>query len=66
MRRVRRASKLYKAKGLFGAAMAGDMELWKELRRLKTGKGELDELPDTVDGVTGERHVVDRPQRDRL
>ena len=40
--------------------MTGDMELMKELRRLKTGKGELDELPDTVDGVTGERHVAEQ------
>ena len=42
VRRVKRASKLYKARGLFGAAMAGEMELMKELRRLKTSKGELD------------------------
>ena len=60
VRRVKRASKLHKARGLFGAAMAGDMELWKELRRLKTGKGEVEELPDTVDGVTGERYVAEQ------
>ena len=35
--------------------MSGDIELMKELRRVKTGKGELDELANTVDGVTGER-----------
>ena len=60
VRRVKRSSKLYKARGLFGAAMSGDMELMKELRRLKTGKGEVDELPDTVDGVTGDRQVADQ------
>ena len=60
MRRVKRASQLYKARGLFGAAMAGDMELMKQLRRLKTGKGELDEQLDTVDGVTGEQHVAEQ------
>ena len=32
VRRVKRASKHYQARGLFGAAMAGDMELMKELR----------------------------------
>ena len=32
------ASKLHKARGLSGVTMAGDMELWKEVRRLKTGK----------------------------
>ena len=40
--------------------MAGDMELMKELRRIKSGKGEIDELPETVDGVTGEREVADQ------
>ena len=37
VRRVKRGSKLHKARGLFGAAMAGGMELMKELRRLKSG-----------------------------
>ena len=60
VRRVKRASKLFQARGLFGAAMAGDMELMKELRRIKSGKGEIDELPETVDGVTGEREVADQ------
>ena len=40
--------------------MAGDLELMKELRRLKSGKSELDELPETVDGVSGEREVADQ------
>ena len=58
VRHVQRASKHYKARGLFGAAMAGDMELMKELRRLKSGKGQIDELTETVDGVSGEREVA--------
>jgi hypothetical protein len=60
VRRVQRASKHYKARGLFGAAMAGDMELMKELRRLKSGKGQIDELPENVDGVTGEHEVAEK------
>ena len=60
MRRVKRASKLYQARDLSGAAMDEDMELMKELRRIKSGKGEIDELPETVDGVTGEREVADQ------
>ena len=59
VRHVKRASKLHQARGLFGAAMAGDLELMKELRRLKSGKSEMDELPETVDGVSGERKVAD-------
>ena len=40
--------------------MAGDLELMKELRRIKSGKSEMDELPETVDGVSGEREVADQ------
>ena len=40
--------------------MAGDMELMKELRRLKSGKGDMDELAETVDGVTGDREVAEQ------
>jgi hypothetical protein len=60
VRRVKRASKLHQARGLFGAAMAGDIELMKELRRVRSGKGEVEELAETVDGVTGDRQVADR------
>ena len=31
-----------------------DMELMKELRRLKSGKGDMGELQETVDGVSGD------------
>ena len=58
VRRVKRASKLHRARGLFGAAMVGDIELMKEMKRLRTGKGPMEELADTVDGVTGENEVA--------
>ena len=58
VRRVRRASKLHQAKGLFEAAMAGDLALLKEMKRVQSGKGELDELPDVVDGVSGHQEVA--------
>ena len=60
VRRVKGASKLCKARVLFGAAIEGDMELLKELRRLKTGKGKMDELTETMDGVSGERNVAEQ------
>ena len=41
VRKVKRAKKLHQARGLYGAAMAGDIELMKELRRVKTGKGQI-------------------------
>ena len=58
VRKVKRAKDLHKAQGLYEAAMSGDIELMKELRRVKTGKGEADELAETVDGVTGEREIA--------
>ena len=60
VRRVKRAGKLHQARGLFDAAMAGDLELMKELRRVKSGKGQMDELAESVDGVSGEHEIADR------
>ena len=60
VRRVRRANKLHQAKGLFEAAMIGDMELMKEMKRVQSGKSQLDELPDMVDGVSGQQEVADK------
>jgi hypothetical protein len=60
VRRVKRASKLHQAKGLYEAAMAGDLALVKEMRRVQSGRGAMDELSDTVDGVTGRQEVADR------
>ena len=59
VRRVKRASKLHQAQSLFSAAMDGDIELFKEMQRVKSGKGQMDELAETVDNVTGEQGVAD-------
>ena len=59
VRRAKRAGKLHQAQGLFGAAMAGDIQLFKEMRRVKSGKGQMEEMAETVDGVTGEQGVAD-------
>ena len=40
--------------------MSGDIELMKELRRVKTGKGEHEELAVTVDGVSGENDIANK------
>ena len=40
--------------------MAGDMALLKEMRKVQTGKSELEELPDMVDGVTGQQEVANK------
>ena len=60
VRRVKRSDKLQQAKGLFEVAMAGDVALMKEMRRVQTGKGVLDELTDNVDGASGQQEVADK------
>ena len=58
VRRAKRAQKLHQAEGLFGAAMAGDIELFKEMRRIKAGKGQMEEMAETVDGASGEQGIA--------
>ena len=60
VRRVKRASQLHQAKGLLEAARAGDVALMKEMRRVQSGKPAMDELADTVDGVTGQQEVANQ------
>ena len=40
--------------------MMGDLELMKEMRRVKSGKGEVNELASTVDGVSGDSNVANK------
>ena len=47
--RVQRQQKLHQAQGLFGVAMAGDVSLFKEMRRIKTGEGQMEDMADTMD-----------------
>ena len=59
VRRVKRCEKLSKAKGLFNAAMAGDVNLFKEMKKIKSGGGQMEEMAETVDGSTGEEEIAD-------
>ena len=38
--------------------MDGDIDLMKAMRQVKSGKGEMDDLAETVDGVSGENNVA--------
>ena len=60
VRRVKRASDLHNARGLFEAAMEGDCQLLREMKRVKTGRKEAEELTNTVDGVTGSENVANK------
>ena len=44
MRRVKRAQQVHQARGLYQAALEGDIELMKEMRRVKSGKVTVDKL----------------------
>ena len=60
---VRRASKSveqHKAKSLFQAALAGDMDLIKEMKNVKSGCRANTELPDNVGGAEGEEEICDK------
>ena len=59
VRRVKRSENLHQAQWLFGAAMEGDIKLFVEMRRIKTGKGQMEEMAETVDGVTGQQEIAD-------
>ena len=58
MIRVKRSEKLRQAQGLFNAAMEGDICLFKEMKRVRTGGGEVEELVESVDGSSGEDEIA--------
>ena len=40
--------------------MAGDLALMRQMKRIKTGKCETDDLADTVDGATGDSNIANK------
>ena len=57
---MKRQAKHHEAQGLFNAALSGDVCLLKEMKRVTTGKGQMDELTEELDGVTGEQEIVNK------
>ena len=60
VRRTRKLRDFHRAKRLFEASLVNDMELIKEMRRVKKGCNVVTELPDIVGGVEGEENIVER------
>ena len=57
---VRRRRHELQAEELLTAAMQGDVQLIKEMKKIKKGKNvECEELPDTVDGTVGEQNIAE-------
>ena len=59
VRKVKRRAKHIKAVKLFEAAEAGDIELLKEMKRIRGGRN-VSELPEQVAGADGEHEIVDK------
>ena len=60
MRRVKRNTKKHEAEALLEAALQGDLNILKEMKKLKNGKGPMDELPECVDGAEGEQEIANK------
>ena len=61
VRRAKGQSNKVRAVKLFEAAMAGDMDLMKEMKKIRNGGcGKKTELPDNVANADGEEEIVDK------
>ena len=60
VRRLKRKASLIRAEKLFEASMAGDVDLLKEMKTIKSGSGNCEELPDSVGGADTEEDIVDK------
>ena len=60
IRRARRNADLIKAKKLFEASVMGDIQLVSEMKKVQSGGGGVEELPDNVAGAEGEQEIVEK------
>ena len=60
VRRLKLKADEIKAKKLFEASMAGDIDLLKEMKAIKNGRKGGEDLPDSVAGADGEHEIVDK------
>ena len=60
VRKAKRQADLFKAKKLLEASLTSDMELLKEMKKIRSGEGGVAELPDNVAGAEGEEAIVEK------
>ena len=60
VRKLKRKADLVRAEQLFEASLLGDMDLLKEMKKVKSGRGDHVDLPDVVEGANGEEEIVER------
>ena len=60
VRRLKRKASLIQAGKLFEASMNGDIDLIKEMKRIRGGQDSMANLPDTVAGANGQEEIVEK------
>ena len=60
VRKLKRKVNLKRAEKLFEVSMVGDVDLLKEMKKIKSGNGNHEELPDTVGGADDEGGIADK------
>ena len=60
IRKVKRNIKRYEAEALLEAAMKGDINLMREMKRVRTGKSSTEELPSEVEGAQNEEEIANK------
>ena len=60
IRRIKRNQKRYEAEALLEASLKGDLDLFREMKRVRTGKTTMDELPEEVESANGEDEIAEK------
>ena len=60
IRRIKRNQKRYEAEALLEASLKGDLDLFREMKRVRTGKNTMEELPDEVESAKGEDEIAEK------
>ena len=60
IKKIKRNQKKYEADALLEASLKGDMNLFKEMKRIRTGKSILEDLPEEVEGAKGEQEIAEK------
>ena len=60
VKRLKRKAKLIQAGILFEASMNGDINLLKEIKRIRGGKDSIPDVPETVAGANGQEEIVEK------
>ena len=60
IRKVKKLSEQIQARNLLDAALDGDMNLLKEMKKVKGGKNVSVDLPESVEGADGPQEIAEK------